>query len=73
MSGSKGMKWGFRNYNYRPFDDRSIKSKLKESRERKSANEGLALEILLNASGNEESMNQAGDLIKELGLVEDYH
>ena len=73
MSGSKGMKWGFRNCNCRPFDDRSIRSKLKESRERKTENEGLALEILLNASGNEESMNQACDLIKELGLVEDYH
>lgn len=82
MSGLKGMKWCFRNYNHRPFYERSIESKLKESSigsklkesgKRKSANEGLALEILLNAFGNEESMNQACDLIKELGLVEYYH
>lgn len=76
MSGLKGMKWDFRNYNHKPFDERCIESKLKESkesRERKSSNEGLALEILLNAFGNEESMNQACDLIKELGIVEDYY
>ena len=64
----KGIKWGVRRYE--PFDKRSIESKLKESKEK---NEGLALDILANALGNEESMNQACDLIKALGLVDDYH
>ena len=41
-------------------------------KKQKEANEGLALNILLKANGNEETMNQACDLIKELGLVEDY-
>ena len=41
-------------------------------KKQKEANEGLALNILLKANGNEEAMNQACDLIKELGLVEDY-
>lgn len=67
MSRIKGMKWGVRKY--RPFDERSIESKLKESKEK---NEGLALDILANALGNEESTNQACDLIKALGLVDDY-
>ena len=35
MSGLKGMKWDFRNYNHRPFYERSIESKLKESRKEK--------------------------------------
>ena len=68
MSGIRGMKFGSRNF--KSFDKRSIESKLKEKKE---TNEGLALEILLNSFGNEESLNQACDLIKELGLVEDYH
>ena len=68
MSGIRGMKFGSRNF--KSFDKRSIESKLKEKKE---TNEGLALEILLNSFGNEESMNKACDLIKELGLVEDYH
>ena len=68
MSGMKGMKWGVTKY--RPFDGRSIESKLKESKENK---EGLALDILANALGNEESTNKACDLIKALGLVDDYH
>ena len=67
MSGIIGMKWGVRNY--RPFDERNIETRLKEAKETK---EGLALDMLLNAFGNEESMNQACDLIKELGIVEDY-
>ena len=67
MSGIIGMKWRVRNY--KPFDERNIETRLKESKETK---EGLALGILLNAFGNEESMNQACDLIKELGIVEDY-
>ena len=67
MSGIIGMKWGVRNY--KPFDERNIETRLKESKETK---EGLALGILLNAFGNEESMNQACDLIKELEIVEDY-
>lgn len=67
MSGIIGMKWGVRNY--KPFDERSIETRLKESKETK---EGLALDMLLNAFDNEESMNQACDLIKELGIVEDY-
>ena len=33
MTGSKGMKWGSRNCNCGPFDNRSIKSKLKEELE----------------------------------------
>ena len=70
MSGLKGMKWSFRNYNHRPFYERSIESKLKEKKE---TNEGLALDILVNALGNEESMNQACDLIKAMGLVDDYY
>lgn len=64
MSGIIGMKWGVRNY--KPFDERNIETRLKESKE------GLALDMLLNAFGNEESINQACDLIKELGIVEDY-
>ena len=67
MSGIIGMKWGVRNY--RPFDERNIETRLKEAKETK---EGLELDMLLNAFGNEESMNQACDLIKELGIVEDY-
>ena len=50
---------------------REFMKERKELRE-KEANEGLALNILLKANGNEETMNQACDLIKELGLVEDY-
>ena len=46
--------------------------KEREELREKEANEGLALNILLKANGNEEAMNQACDLIKELGLVEDY-
>ena len=46
--------------------------KEREEMRKKEANEGLALNILLKANGNEEAMNQACDLIKELGLVEDY-
>ena len=42
-------------------------------KKKKETNEGLALDILLNALGNEESMNQACDLIKEMGLVDDYY
>lgn len=61
----KGMKWGVKKY--RPFDERSIESKLKEIKE------GLALDILVNALGNEESTNKACDLIKALGLVDDYY
>ena len=68
MSGIIGMKWGVRNY--KPFDERNIETRLKESKETK---EGLALDMLLNAFGNEESINQACDLIKELEIVEDYH
>ena len=68
MSGIIGMKFGSRNF--KSFDKRSIESKLKEKKE---TNEGLALDILLNASGNEESMNQACDLIKAMGLVDDYY
>lgn len=68
MSRLKGMKWGIRNS--RSFDERSIESKLKESKEKK---EGLALDMLLNTLDNEESMNQACDLIKALGIVEDYY
>ena len=68
MSGIRGMKWGSRNF--KSFDKRSIESKLKEKKE---TNEGLALDILLNALGNEESMNQACDLIKAMGLVDDYY
>ena len=68
MSGIRGMKFGSRNF--KSFDKRSIESKLKEKKE---TNEGLALDILLNASGNEESMNQACDLIKAMGLVDDYY
>lgn len=68
MSGIRGMKFGSRNF--KSFDKRSIESKLKEKKE---TNEGLALDILLNALGNEESMNQACDLIKEMGLVDDYY
>ena len=68
MSGLKGMKWGIRNS--RSFDERSIESKLKESKEKK---EGLALDMLLNTLDNEESMNQACDLIKALGIVENYY
>lgn len=68
MSGISGMKFGSRNF--KSFDKRSIESKLKEKKE---TNEGLALDILLNASGNEESMNQACDLIKAMGLVDDYY
>lgn len=51
-----------------------LKEFMKEREElrEKEANEGLALNILLKANGNEETMNQACDLIKELGLVEDY-
>ena len=67
MSGIIGMKWGVRNY--KPFDERNIETRLKESKETK---EGLALDMLLNAFGNEESINQACDLIKKLGIVEDY-
>ena len=70
----KGMKWGVKKYG--PFDEWIIESELKESKESKESkekNEGLALDILLNALGNEESMNQACDLIKALGLVDDYH
>lgn len=67
MSGIIGMKWGVRNY--KPFDERNIETRLKEAKETK---EGLALGMLLNAFGNEESINQACDLIKELGIVEDY-
>ena len=67
MSGIIGMKWGVRNY--KPFDERNIETRLKESKETK---EGLALDMLLNAFGNEESINQACDLIKELRIVEDY-
>lgn len=68
MSEIRGMKFGSRNF--KSFDKRSIESKLKEKKE---TNEGLALDILLNASGNEESMNQACDLIKVMGLVDDYY
>ena len=68
MSGIRGMKFGSRNF--KSFDKRSIESKLKETNE---TNEGLALDILLNALGNEESMNQACDLIKAMGLVDDYY
>lgn len=68
MSGIRGMKFGSRNF--KSFDKRSIESKLKEKKE---TNEGLALDILLNALGNEESMNQACDLIKAMGLVDDYY
>ena len=68
MSGIRGMKFGSRNF--KSFDKRSIESKLKEKKE---TNEGLALDILLNALGNEESMNQACDLIKEMGLIDDYY
>lgn len=68
MSGIRGMKFGGRNF--KSFDKRSIESKLKEKKE---TNEGLALDILLNALGNEESMNQACDLIKAMGLVDDYY
>ena len=68
MSGIRGMKFGSRNF--KSFDKRSVKSKLKEKKE---TNEGLALDILLNALGNEESMNQACDLIKAMGLVDDYY
>lgn len=71
MSGIRGMKFGSRNF--KSFDKRSIESKLKEKKEKKETNEGLALDILLNALGNEESMNQACDLIKEMGLVDDYY
>ena len=74
MSRIKGMTW--KNGKYVPFDERSIESKLeesKESKESKEKNEGLALDILLNALGNEESMNQACDLIKAFGLVDDYY
>lgn len=71
MSGLKGMKWGIRNY--RSFDERSIESKLKESKEKREKKEGLALDMLLNALYNEKSTNQACDLIKALGIVEDYH
>ena len=46
--------------------------KEREELSEKEANEGLALNILLKANGNEEAMNQVCDLIKELGLVEDY-
>ena len=68
MSGIRGMKFGSRKF--KSFDKRSIESKLKETKE---TNEGLALDILLNALGNEESTNQACDLIKEMGLVDDYY
>ena len=68
MSGIRGMKFGSRNF--KSFDKRSIESKLKEKKE---INEGLALDILVNALGNEESMNQACDLIKAMGLVDDYY
>ena len=68
MSGIRGMKFGSRNF--KSFDKRSIESKLKESKEKK---EGLALDMLLNTLDNEESMNQACDLIKALGIVEDYY
>lgn len=68
MSGIRGMKFGSRNFKL--FDKRSIESKLKEKKE---TNEGLALDILVNALGNEESMNQACDLIKAMGLVDDYY
>ena len=68
MSGIRGMKFGSRNF--KSFDKRSIESKLKEKKE---TNEGLALDILLNALGNEESMNQACDLIKAMELVDDYY
>lgn len=68
MSGIRGMKFGSRNF--KSFDKRSIESKLKEKKE---TNEGLALDILVNALGNEESMNQACDLIKAMGLVDDYY
>ena len=67
MSGIIGMKWGVRNY--KPFDERNIENRLKESKDTK---EGLALDMLLNAFGNEESINQACDLTKELEIVEDY-
>ena len=46
--------------------------KEREELREKEANEGLALNMLLKANGNEETMNQVCDLIKELGLVEDY-
>ena len=68
MSGIRGMKFGSRNF--KSFDKRSIESKLKEKKE---TNEGLALDILVNALGNEESMNQACDLIKAMGLVDNYY
>ena len=42
-------------------------------KKKKETNEGLALDILVNALGNEESMNQACDLIKAMGLVDDYY
>lgn len=68
MSGIRGMKFGSRNF--KSFDKRSIESKLKKKKE---TNEGLALDILMNALGNEESMNQACDLIKAMGLVDNYY
>ena len=68
MSGIRGMKFGSRNF--KSFGKRSIESKLKEKKE---TNEGLALDILLNALDNEESMNQACDLIKAMELVDDYY
>ena len=68
MSGIIGMKFGSKNF--KSFNKRSIESKLKEKKE---TNEGLALDILVNALGNEESMNQACDLIKAMGLVDDYY
>ena len=46
--------------------DRNKKKNPKETKE------GLASDMLLNAFGNEESINQACDLIKELEIVEDY-
>lgn len=86
--GIKGARWNYRDERFKRLHKECVErfaelanerkkqyleeQKRKEEQREKENKEGLALVMLLQSLGNEDSMNEACDVIKQMGLVKDY-